>query len=108
MGLPVRASLASLHCVLEQDPLLVQPRKTHPDITEKLLLWDIKNQIKQNPQLLGGITPNFIGIILGWSSGDKNSTRTLVITSDILKGRVILPKLLSCRTSAFGRITRPS
>ena len=42
-GLWVRASSLSLHCVLEQDIyinpclVLVQPRKTHPDITEKLL-----------------------------------------------------------------------
>ena len=36
-GLLVRASPALLRCVLEQDTLMVQPRKTHPDITENLL-----------------------------------------------------------------------
>ena len=40
-GLWVRASQASLHCVLEQDInpclVLVQPRKRCPNITEKLL-----------------------------------------------------------------------
>ena len=28
--------------------VLVQPRKTHPDITEKIVDWDVKNQIKQS------------------------------------------------------------
>ena len=42
-GLRVRALPASLPCVLEQDPLtnpclvLGQPRKTRPDITEKIV-----------------------------------------------------------------------
>ena len=41
-GLWVRASLEALPCVLEQDTslsalALVQPRKTHTDMTEKLL-----------------------------------------------------------------------
>ena len=35
--------LEALHCVLEQDTILclelVQSRKTHPDMTEKLLTW---------------------------------------------------------------------
>ena len=37
--------------------------------------------------------------------GDKNSTRPLVITSEIKKGRVILPKHSSYRKSALERIT---
>ena len=37
-------------------------------------------------------------------SRDKNSTCPLVITSEIEKGRVILPK--AYRTSALGRISR--
>ena len=42
-GPRVRASPASLRCVLEQDTLilalvLVQPKKTHPYITESLLM----------------------------------------------------------------------
>ena len=32
-----QASLASLHCVLEEDTLILAHRKTHLDITEKLL-----------------------------------------------------------------------
>ena len=36
-GLRVRASSASLCCVLEQDTLILEPRKAHPDISEKLL-----------------------------------------------------------------------
>ena len=42
MGLRVRTSPASLPCALEQDPttnpclVLGQPRKTRPDITEKV------------------------------------------------------------------------
>ena len=27
---------------------LVEPRKTHPDMTEKTFEWDVKNQNKQN------------------------------------------------------------
>ena len=38
-------------------------------------------------------------------SGDKNSTCPLVITSEIKKGRVILPKKDECRMSALERIT---
>ena len=33
--------------------VLVQPRKTSPDITEKNVDWDIKNQIKQTNKLFG-------------------------------------------------------
>ena len=33
----ITTSPASLCCVLEQDTELVQPRKTRPNITEKLL-----------------------------------------------------------------------
>ena len=41
----------SLHCVLEQDTLILakywfNPGKTHPDITEKIVDWDVKNKIK--------------------------------------------------------------
>ena len=40
-GLWVRVLLEGLHCVLEQDTILclvlVKPKKTHPDMTEKLL-----------------------------------------------------------------------
>ena len=32
--------------------VLVQPRKTRPDITEKNVDWDVNNQIKQTNQLL--------------------------------------------------------
>ena len=52
-GLRVRTSPASLPCVLEQGPLtnpclvLGQPRKTCPDITEIIMIWDVKIQIKQ-------------------------------------------------------------
>ena len=46
-GLWVRTSMASLHCVLEQ--VLVQSRKTHPEINENVD-WDFKNQIKQTNQ----------------------------------------------------------
>ena len=51
--LQVRTSPASLPCVLEQDPLtnhclvLGQRRKTRPDITEKIVYWDVNIQIKQ-------------------------------------------------------------
>ena len=51
-GLPDRTSPASLQCVLEQDPfypclVLGQPRKTRPDITEKIVYLDVKIKIKQ-------------------------------------------------------------
>ena len=36
-GLQVQVSPDALHCVLEQDLVLVQPRKTRPKITEKVL-----------------------------------------------------------------------
>ena len=41
----------SLHCGLEQDTLILakywfNPGKTHPDITEKIVDWDVKNKIK--------------------------------------------------------------
>ena len=35
-GLQVRASLEAMCCVLEQGIVLVQPRKTHSDMTEKV------------------------------------------------------------------------
>ena len=37
------------------------------------------------------------------SSRDKNSTRPLVITSEIQKGRVILPKALVLQDECFGK-----
>ena len=40
------ASPASLHCVLEQGLVLVQPRKTCPDVTERLLTGTLR--IKSN------------------------------------------------------------
>ena len=33
----VVSSLVALHCVIEQDTFLVQPRKTCPDMIEKVL-----------------------------------------------------------------------
>ena len=36
-------------------------------------------------------------------AGDKNSTRPLVITSEILKGRVILPIALVLKDECFGK-----
>ena len=36
----------SLRSVLELDLVLVQPRKTRPDLSEKNIDWDIKNQNK--------------------------------------------------------------
>ena len=41
------------HCIVSLSKtlilclVLVQPKKTHPDMTEKNVDWDIKNQIKQ-------------------------------------------------------------
>ena len=48
----VRALPASLRCVLRlrhinPSLVLVQPGKTRPDITEQIVDWDVKNQIKQ-------------------------------------------------------------
>ena len=37
-GVQVRASLASLCCVLDPSLVLVQPRKTRPHITERMLM----------------------------------------------------------------------
>ena len=41
-GLVAERSPESLCCVLEQDTLLVKPRKTHPHMTEKLLTGTLR------------------------------------------------------------------
>ena len=41
--------------------------------------------------------------VLKTNRGDKNSTRPLLITSEILKGRVILPKALVLQDECFGK-----
>ena len=40
-------ALCSLARHIDPCLVLVQPRKTCPDITEKIVDWDVKNQIKQ-------------------------------------------------------------
>ena len=43
----------SLCCVLGQDTLSAQPKKTgnRPDMTEKNVVWDVKHQQKQMTEL---------------------------------------------------------
>ena len=61
-------------------------------------MQELKNEVKKNsePRLSGGIQvlhPPFVSLIDCFQkAGDKNSTRPPVITSEILKGQVILPK----------------